>query len=88
MSDEATFEDRLTELERLVKRLDAGDLPLEKAVEYYRKGVAIHRELTAHLEGMERKIEELTVSGDTRPFDEGASGSSGLLFEPEEDGAS
>jgi len=36
-----SFEDSLGELEQIVKRLEEGDVPLEEALEYYKKGMEL-----------------------------------------------
>lgn len=36
-----TFEESLGELEQIVKRLEEGDVPLEEALEYYKKGMTL-----------------------------------------------
>lgn len=67
--DEATrdFETALAELERIVKTLEEGDLPLERSLELYERGVALSRFCHETLEAAERRIEVLTERGELKP---------------------
>jgi exodeoxyribonuclease VII small subunit len=62
MSDKATrtFDAALEELEATVKKLDAGELPLEEALAVYERGVGLVRECQELLDEAERRITELT----------------------------
>ena len=72
---EPTFEERLAELEHVVRELDSDDLPLEHAIEAYERGVKLSFALNKTLEEAQRKIEILTQSNEgeleTQPFEEG-----------------
>ena len=67
--DETTkdFETAIAELETIVKTLEEGDLPLERSLELYERGVALSRYCHARLEDAERKIEILNERGELRP---------------------
>ena len=54
-----TFEQSLDELERIVKQLEDGDLPLEKSLELFEAGVKLSRECRERLTNAERRIEVL-----------------------------
>jgi exodeoxyribonuclease VII small subunit len=54
------FDERLSDLEGIVQKLEGSDLPLEEALALFEKGIGLVRELSAHLEGVERKLEVLT----------------------------
>ncbi|MGL6162180.1 exodeoxyribonuclease VII small subunit [Microbulbifer sp.] len=69
----ATFEQALEELEELVERLEAGDLPLEEALADFERGVKLTRECQQKLASAEQKVKVLMEeSGSIRelPFDE------------------
>lgn len=70
-----TFEQRLAELEDIVRMLDAEDLPLEEAIKHYETGVKLSGALNQTLDSIQRKIEVLTQTEDgeltTVPFEEG-----------------
>jgi exodeoxyribonuclease VII small subunit len=68
----ATFEQALEELEELVERLEAGDLPLEEALADFERGVKLTRECQQKLAIAEQKVKVLMEeSGSIRelPFD-------------------
>ena len=54
-----TFEQSLDELEKIVKQLEDGDLPLEKNLELFESGVKLSRECRERLTNAERRIEVL-----------------------------
>lgn len=64
------FESAIAELEQIVKTLEDGDLPLEKALELYERGVALSRFCHARLEAAERRIELLNERGELRDVTE------------------
>ena len=72
---EPGFEQQLAMLERIVAELDSEDLPLEKAITAYEKGVGLSIQLNKTLEHAQRRIEILTQSANGEkiavPFDEG-----------------
>ncbi len=61
------FESAIAELERLVKTLEDGDLPLEKSLVLFERGVQLSRFCHAKLEEAERRVEILSDRGETRP---------------------
>jgi exodeoxyribonuclease VII small subunit len=61
------FESALAELERIVKTLEEGDLPLERSLELFERGVELSRFCHARLEDAERRIEILTERGELAP---------------------
>lgn len=56
---EKTFESSLAELEKIVKQLEDGDLPLEQSLKLFENGVRISRECRERLTQAERRIEIL-----------------------------
>jgi exodeoxyribonuclease VII small subunit len=54
-----SFEDSLAELEKIVTKLEEGDLPLEESLELFEKGVGLSRECQERLNQAERRIEVL-----------------------------
>jgi exodeoxyribonuclease VII small subunit len=57
---EPTFEEALGQLEALVTRLEAGDLPLEEALRAFEEGVRLTRLCAERLEDAERRVRLLT----------------------------
>src|SRR5882757_7056987 len=54
-----SFEDSLAELEKIVGKLEGGDLSLEESLELFEKGVGLSRECQERLNRAERRIEVL-----------------------------
>ena len=57
---EPTFEEALNQLEALVAKLEAGDLPLEEALRAFEEGVRLTRLCAGRLEEAERRVHLLT----------------------------
>jgi exodeoxyribonuclease VII small subunit len=68
-----TFESSLEELERIVRQLEQGELPLEKSLELFEQGVKLSRDCQERLSQAERRIEILMRDNQgrasVRPFD-------------------
>lgn len=62
-----TFESSLEELERIVRDLEQGELPLEKSLELFEQGVKLSRECQERLNQAERRIEILIRDNQGRP---------------------
>jgi exodeoxyribonuclease VII small subunit len=69
------FERTLAELEDTVRRLEAGDLPLEESLGAFEKGVTLVRTLHSRLDAVQMRIDELTQS----PGAAGRSGTDAVL---------
>lgn len=57
------FETSLEELERIVKELEKGDLPLERSLELFENGMRLNAECKRLLEEAESRVEMLTKRG-------------------------
>jgi exodeoxyribonuclease VII small subunit len=62
-----TFETQLGALERIVRELERGDLPLEDSLKLFEEGVRLSRECQDRLNQAERRIEVLLRDGEGRP---------------------
>lgn len=56
---ELPFEEAIAELERIVARLESGDVPLEEAIELFQQGMKLSHLCSQKLDQAERKIEML-----------------------------
>ena len=54
-----SFEASLTELEKVVHELESGDLPLERALELFERGVQLSDRCRKQLEEAETRVEVL-----------------------------
>jgi exodeoxyribonuclease VII small subunit len=62
-----TFETSLKELERIVRQLEDGDLPLEDSLKLFEDGVKLSRECQERLNQAERRIEVLLKDENGNP---------------------
>ena len=69
MSTDSTFEELQRELEEIVTRLERGDVPVDEAIELFRRGEEVYKACVARLQSAELRIEEL--SPDDRGRDTG-----------------
>ena len=54
-----SFEASLDELEKVVKELEAGDLPLERSIELFERGMSLSDACRKQLEEAETRVEML-----------------------------
>ena len=79
--NQPTFEEAYTKLEEMVKALEAGGVPLEKATRLFEEGMRLARVCHQHLSATELKIthlqrsfgEQMTFSGEEEEPVEGTS---------------
>jgi len=60
----ASFETGLQQLELIVKEMESGELPLERALELFEKGMQLSESCRKQLEEAETRIELLIRKGD------------------------
>lgn len=53
------FEDYLKELEKVVEKLESGNVPLEKSLEEFQSGIELYRKCSEILKDIEGKISVL-----------------------------
>lgn len=57
---EPTFEEKLLELEALVRKMEEGSMPLQDTLAAYEEGMRLSKQLTAELDGAEKRMLELS----------------------------
>jgi len=62
------FEERLQELESLVRRLEEGNLPLEESLDLFERGISLSRELQTALESAQGRVTRLLEDGREVPL--------------------
>lgn len=62
------FETSLAALEKIVRDLETGDLPLEESLKLFEDGVRLSRECQERLNQAERRIEVLLRDSDGKPL--------------------
>lgn len=71
MEQEISFEEAMNKLEQIVSQLEAGDVPLEQAIELFQTGMQLSQICGGKLTEVERKIEmiiEEEGQSQKRPF--------------------
>jgi exodeoxyribonuclease VII small subunit len=63
-----TFDEALAELQRTVATLEEGGLPLERTLELYERGAALHARCAALLDEAEMRIRRLVAGPDGGPM--------------------
>lgn len=66
---QATFEERLTELEALIRKMEGGNLPLDETLKSYEDGIRLSKALSEELSAAEKKMLELS-GGEIRPMED------------------
>jgi exodeoxyribonuclease VII small subunit len=61
------FESALAELDTIVRKMEEGDLSLEKSMELYERGLQLSRFCHSTLEAAERRVEILNERGEAKP---------------------
>lgn len=68
--DEITFEDALEKLETIVEKLEEGDVPIEKAINYYQDGMNLSKLCNDKLKNVQGKMTQIMNEQDElEPFD-------------------
>ena len=81
--EELTYKEASTELERIIRSLESGDMELEESLESYTRGVELLKSLRSHLADADQKVQVLLkdVDGnDTLVAGEAANTSDTLSF--------
>ena len=61
---EMTFEQAMSELERIVTELERGDVPLEDSISLYEKGAELKKRCETKLKEAEQKVTAITLDED------------------------
>ena len=61
---EMTFEQAMSELERIVTQLERGDVPLEDSISLYEKGAELKKRCETKLKEAEQKVAAITLGED------------------------
>ncbi len=59
----AKFEEQLTELERVVEKLERGELPLDESMQLFEDGVRLSKACKTYLDAAEGRIQMLKEDG-------------------------
>lgn len=64
---ELSFERAMAELEAIVGKLEAGNVPLEESIALYARGEALKARCDALLKDAEARVEKITLGADGKP---------------------
>ncbi|OGR81323.1 MAG: exodeoxyribonuclease VII small subunit [Elusimicrobia bacterium RIFCSPLOWO2_01_FULL_64_13] len=64
-SKNVKFEEALKRLEKIVEKLEAGDVPLEESIALYEEGISLFRQCSSKLEEAKKKVEILAKDAST-----------------------
>ena len=69
---EVKFDEALQQLEGIIRKLEAGNLPLEESIELYKEGMTLSTDCHQKLQKIEAEVVKLVDdSGNISEFDEG-----------------
>ncbi len=70
MGNQHSFADAMSELEEIVRKLEQGDVPLEEAIDLYKKGMELSHFCHEKLQNAEKQlISIVNENGEKQPFD-------------------
>lgn len=64
---EMSFEQAMTELEKVVGQLESGDVPLEESITLYERGAELKKHCEAKLKAAEEKVAAITLGEGGQP---------------------
>ena len=67
--DTVNFETSLEKLEKIIKKLEDGDISLEDSVKSFEEGIGLVKECQKQLSQAELKVKKLLDNGDTVDLD-------------------
>lgn len=72
---EMSFEEALKALEEIVRKLEAGEVPLDDSIALYERGEALRKHCQARLDAAQARIEKIVLGPDgaaagLQPFDD------------------
>jgi exodeoxyribonuclease VII small subunit len=66
---ERNFEEAMEELEKIVERLEEGDVPLEESIRLFQEGMKRSKECHEKLHAVEKQMDQLLdENGNVKPF--------------------
>ncbi len=64
---EMSFEDALKALEEVVRKLETGEVPLDRSIDLYERGEKLRRHCQARLDAAQARIEKIVAGPDGKP---------------------
>lgn len=63
--EDLSFEEAMEKLERIVEKLEEGEVPLEKAIDYFQEGMELSKICSDKLENVQEKMAEILTEEQT-----------------------
>ncbi|WP_394217801.1 exodeoxyribonuclease VII small subunit [Halobacillus trueperi] len=64
-----SFEEAMKQLEEIVEKLETGEVPLEKAIQYYQEGMKLSKLCSEKLGNVESQMQQImNEHGELEPF--------------------
>ena len=68
-NEELSFEEAMKQLEEIVEKLEEGDVPIEKAINYYQDGMKLSKLCSDKLATVHKQMEQIVnEQGEFAPF--------------------
>ena len=67
-TENMSFEDALALLQKLIKELEEGNLPLDKALKTFQEAVAVSRVCNKKLEMAQEEVKKIVVNGEDSDY--------------------
>jgi exodeoxyribonuclease VII small subunit len=68
-AEAVTFEAAMEQLEKIVQRLEEGDVPLEQAINLYQEGIQLSKLCNEKLQNVEKKMDQvMDQNGQVEPL--------------------
>ncbi len=68
--EKLSFEEAMEKLEKIVEKLEGGDVPLEKAIEYYQEGMILSKLCSEKIKNVQDKmVKILNEHGEITTYD-------------------
>ncbi len=65
--EELSFEEAMAELEKVVRDLEMGNVPLDQSIKLYERGAALKARCEAKLQQAEEKVAQITLDAGGAP---------------------
>ena len=65
-----SFEKKLTRLEEIVQKMEAGDMSLDDSLKLFEEGVKLSKECQEELDTAEKKVKVLVSDGSLKDFND------------------
>ncbi|MDI9313894.1 MAG: exodeoxyribonuclease VII small subunit [Hydrotalea sp.] len=65
VAESFSFEEALSELEKIISAMEQGEVSLAESVKYYERAMMLHKKCVAELQNAKLKIEQLVLSPDS-----------------------